>query len=165
MLQHVSSLAAEFILRSAQKEKIMSTTNRKEILELLAQGKITAADAADMLAAAKSQPVKVEGEIEEKEPVKATVIEIEEEEPATETDSGDGPNWLRVRVSDMDGKNKVAVNVPIGMFKFGLKLAKNFTNELDGIDMSGISKMVGKNNTLVEVEDESSNERVRIYFE
>ncbi len=137
-------------------------SNRKEILDLLSQGKITAEEAAEML----STPV-----VETAVPAKEQAIEVEEEtavpekEPAT-TDHN--PSWFKVRVRNLDtGKNKVSVNIPIRMFKFGLKIGRKFTDELDGLNWNEIDGMMKNMQTgmIVEVQDEDSNEHVQVYFE
>ncbi len=139
-------------------------SNRQEILDLLSQGKITAEEAAEML----STPV-----VETAVPTKEQVIDVEEEEetavpekePAT---AGSTPSWFKVRVRNLDtGKNKVSVNIPIRMFKFGLKIGRKFTDELDDLNWNEIDGMMKNMQTgmIVEVQDEESNEHVQVYFE
>ncbi|KAA3665038.1 MAG: hypothetical protein DWQ04_02645 [Chloroflexi bacterium] len=137
-------------------------SNRKEILELLSQGKITAEEAAEML----STPV-----VETAVPTKEQVIEVEEEtavptkEPMT---TGHTPSWFKVRVRNLDsGKNKVSVNIPIRMFKFGMKIGRKFTDELDDLNWNEIDGMMKnmQKGMIVEVQDEDSNEHVQVYFE
>ncbi len=128
----------------------------------MSQGKISAAEAAEML----STPA-----AETAVPAKEQVIEIEEEtavpekEPAT---AGSTPSWFKVRVRNLDtGKNKVSVNIPIRMFKFGLKIGRKFTDELDDLNWNEIDGMMKNMQTgmIVEVQDEESNEHVQVYFE
>lgn len=145
-------------------------SNRKEILELLSQGKITAEEAAQMLSTP-GTPGKEETAVSAKEqlPTKEQVIEVEEkdEETAVPTTSA-APSWFKVRVRNLDtGKNKVSVNIPIRMFKFGLKIGRKFTDELDGLNWNEIDGMMKSTQPgmIVEVQDEESNEHVQVYFE
>lgn len=169
---------------------------RKEILDLLARGKITVDEAAAMLtgdaplpprepqsgpqsgpqsepqAAAEAIPV------EEEAPAAKAEVEQQAAEPATKAapaaartearDNGQRPTWFRVRVSDLEtGKRKVAVNIPLGMVKFGLRMANRYTPESERIDLDEMSEMVmaGERGILVDVEDDESNEHVQIYLE
>ncbi|MEM7114116.1 MAG: hypothetical protein AAF614_16900 [Chloroflexota bacterium] len=145
---------------------------RKEILDLLAKGKITADEAASMLTSAgkaeKAPPAPEPEPVEE--PVRAHIpveeeVDIEMLKKAER--SGNGPRWLRVRVRNMKtGKNKVSVNLPFGMFKFGFNMARNFTSSLDNIDLDEMAATLKQNDDgmLVEVQDEESNEQVQIFL-
>lgn len=141
-----------------------SINTRKEILDLLAKGKITAAEAADMLTGASQAE-----EVPEPEVLKAE-IPVEEEIDVTAvkpTNDATSPRWLRVRVRNMEtGKNKVSVNLPFGMFKFGFNMARNFTSSLDNINLDEMAATLKQNDDgmLVEVQDEESNEQVQIFL-
>ena len=137
-------------------------SNRQEILELLGNGKITADEAAKMLS-------DVQIEIASTENIE---IEIEQDElkqaEKTAVSGGKSPSWFRVRVRNLEtGKSKVSVNIPIGMLKFGMKIGKRFTSELNDLNLDDISGMVNGMHTgmLVEVQDEESNEHVQVYLE
>ncbi len=129
-------------------------TNRQEVLDLLANGKINADEAADMLAS-----------IEAKTPETPIGFAAKEEPLKAET-GGKTPSWLHVRVKNMEtGQNKVTVNIPLRMLNFGLKIGSRFAPELAGLDyeeLSGLMRDVG-GGMLVEVEDEESNEHVQVY--
>lgn len=132
-------------------------TTRKEILNLLAQGKITADEAAEMLSQASS----------------ATAIPVVEEPTALKTavvseGNGESPKWFRVRVRNLEtGKNRVSVNIPLGMLKFGMRIGKQFTSELHNLNLGELETMMHdmKTGMLVEVEDEDSNEHVQVFLE
>lgn len=135
----------------------MTSTNRKEILELLAKGKITADEAADLL----TSPAP--------EAPEALKISIPPSEPPMVT-KGDGntPSWLHVRVSDMkSGRNKVTVNIPIRMMQFGFKIGQRFSPELNDLDWNEISGMMQdmESGVLVDVQDEEDGEHVQIYVD
>jgi hypothetical protein len=128
-------------------------TSRKEVLELLSSGKITADEAANLLNDAQTETAAAT-EITPTEPVKA------ESSP-----EGGKPAWFRVRVNNLDtGKSKVTVNIPLRMLEFGLKIGKKFSPELDWNDFNG---MVGDMTPgmLVDVRDEDSNEHVQVFIE
>ncbi|MFQ5435609.1 MAG: hypothetical protein ACE5FD_12095, partial [Anaerolineae bacterium] len=90
-------------------------------------------------------------------------------DPASFKEStGKTPAWFRVRVRNMEtGKNKVSVNIPLRMFKFGMKFGRMFTNELDDLNWDEIDGMVNTMQTgmIVEVQDEESNEHVQVFIE
>lgn len=145
----------------------MSQDERKEILDLLAGGKINVDEAAALLANTKMPPPppgilqETENEVPEK-PVTSV-----EKAPDPIKKPGNGPNWFRIRVSKLDtGKSKVSVNIPVRMLKFGFTVASHFTPEMD-FDMKELQTMLleGERGILVDVQDEESNEHVQIYLE
>jgi hypothetical protein len=80
-----------------------------------------------------------------------------------------GRRWLHIHVSDLEsGKNRVRVNVPLGLVQFGLRIGAHFTDEVDNdvirdvVDALHDDQLTG---TLVEVEDEDDNERVHIFID
>lgn len=144
----------------------MSEETRKEILNLLAEGKITAGEAAEMLAAVKEKGAMAETE--------APAIKVEEEDTrAAETaagpvKNGDKGRWFRVHVSQLStGKRKVSINIPLRLVTFGLSMADKLIPETREWDRSEIKTMIdeGLTGTLVDVEDEIDDEHVRIYID
>lgn len=145
----------------------MSKPSRMEILDLLSNGKITAAEAADLLstvekteAAAPPPPPPAE-----KTPVIKTVIT---EKSESGSDNGKEPSWFRVRVANLEtGKNRVTVNIPVKMMKFGLKIGSRFSPEIENLDWNELTGMMQdmKTGMLVDVQDEESNEHVQVYLD
>lgn len=138
----------------------MSKPSRIEILELLSNGKITATEAANLLSdvAPQADPPPVAEKTSM--PEKATAA-------PTSENAGD-PTWFRVRVADLEtGKNRVSVNIPVRMMKFGLKLGKRFSPEIENLDWNELSGMVQemKSGVLVDVQDADSNEHVQVYLD
>ena len=138
----------------------MSKPSRMEILELLSNGKISAAEAANLLsdigepAAAEKAPPPVE---------KAPTAP-----PPPATAEGHEPSWFRVRVANLEtGKNRVTVNIPVRMMKFGLKIGSRFSPEIDNLDWNELTGMMQdmKSGMLVDVQDEESNEHVQVYLD
>jgi hypothetical protein len=81
--------------------------NRRQILDMLAQGKITADEAERLIAAT------------EREPVSATAA------PASDARRTDKVKYLRVVVDALDGRDgpaKVNVRVPMQLLRAGVKL-------------------------------------------
>lgn len=146
----------------------MSIEARKEILELLAQGKINAAEAAEMLTAVKASSIPIPPD----PPVAAERV-ADEPEPETAVPTpkaapnGQKPSWFRIRVSNLEtGKNKVSVNIPLRMIKFGVSIAQQFTPDLP-FTLNEFDTMLANEESglLVDVRDEDSNEHVQIYLE
>jgi len=168
---------------------------RKEALELLARGKIGIDEAIELMEQARGfstskegdepiykaempedsetdliNDIKIDDLLEPKAgfPAEKHKLQIEENEPTEVRVNGKLPRWLRIRVGELEGgKNKVAVNIPFGMLKFGLGIARVFSPEIKGIDLDVINDMFWQAETglLVDVQDEESNEHVQIYFE
>ena len=138
----------------------MSKPSRMEILELLSNGKITAAEAASILSDA-AEPVVAEKAPPppvERAPAAAPAATVNDKEP----------NWFRVRVANLEtGKNRVTVNIPIRMMKFGLKIGSRFSPEIENLDWNELTGMMQdmKSGMLVDVQDEDSNEHVQVYLD
>src|ERR671930_73750 len=87
---------------------------RLRILQLLEQQKITAAEAADLLAALGQR-----GEARRRERQRWLAEEL--------APPSDRARWFRVRVTDQrTGRTRTNVSVPIGMVGFGLGFARRF---------------------------------------
>lgn len=120
---------------------------RLRILKMIEEGKISAEDGARLLEALSvGEQRRAEG-------------------PASQSGS---PRWFRVRVTDLNtGKNKVNVNIPMGLVNVGMKMGARFAPDMEGIDFDQISEMVrsGATGKLIEVEDAEDGERVEIFVE
>jgi hypothetical protein len=133
------------------------SNDRRKILEMLAEGKITAEDADRLLA-------RIEGERGDEVP--------KEEGPAPAR----GPlKYLRVLVDSEDG-DKVNVRVPIALIRTGLMLgtmipaAASEELEKKGVDLSGLSALQGEELTeaLRELNvdvDSADGDTVRVFCE
>ncbi len=137
-------------------------TSKKEILDKLAAGEISATEAAKLL----NQPE------ETAVPSKVTKIverSSSQEDPTPETTrEDDDPAWFRVRVADKKtGKNKVSVNIPLRVLRLGLKIGGRFAPELQDLDWNELNSLMQdlQSGLLVEVEDEESNEHVQVFIE
>ena len=169
---------------------------REEILDLLARGKITIDEAVELLDhssgqtdspgsdeplykaemeqgfdAAEAVKIKADDDLAtEKLPAKENDIQANDIMQSEIKNNGNGkqPRWLRVQVVNSEtGKNKVTVNVPLAMVKFGLGVAQVFSPEMKGIGLDEIGEMFSNADAglLVDVQDEESNEHVKIFFD
>lgn len=135
---------------------------RKEVLQMLSEGTIDVARATELLNEAR----------ESSEPEAASVPEPEASAvpPAKPPAVGKpGRRWLHVHVSDLEsGRQRVKVNVPLGLVNFGLKIGARFTDEMDEGMMRDVMTALQDESltgTLVEVEDVEDNERVHIFID
>lgn len=146
----------------------MSSEERKELLNQLAEGKINASQAADMINGSKkdkqaqeeiSQPLSDSQTIEV---TKQDIIKMEQQDSESSR-----PTWFHVRVSDLkSGKNRVTVNIPLRLIGMGLNIGRRFAPELDGMDWNEIKNTLSEEKgILVDVEDEEDGEHVLIYID
>ena len=90
---------------------------------------------------------------------------------AVELEAQPKVKYLRVKVIDNSKEDKPTVNIrmPIGLVKFGLKMAQSFSPEVKrmNLDWDAIDKMIeeGVVGELVHVEDENENKTVDVYVE
>ncbi|HFE67088.1 MAG TPA: hypothetical protein ENJ93_07470 [Chloroflexi bacterium] len=124
-----------------------STEERMQILKMIEEGKISAKEGAELLRALeKTAPS------QSYEPLKGT----------------SNPRWFRVRVTDMgSGRQKVNVNIPMGLVNVGLKMGARFAPEMEDMDFAEVMEAVrsGQQGKIMDVADEESGERVEIFVE
>ena len=124
-----------------------TTEERMQILNMVAEGTISADEGAKLLAAL--------------EPGKKKDVRTMMTEPSS-------PRWFRVRVTDLEtGKNKVNVNLPMSLVEVGTRMGARFAPELEGMDFEDIVEQIksGAQGKIIEVEDVEDGERVEIYVE
>jgi len=149
---------------------------RTEILQLLSEGKIDVARATELLAEAReadqghdSAPSGPPPEPEPVPPPLPPTAPATPEPPLPPAAGRKGSRWLHIHVSDLEtGKNRVRVNVPLGLVNFGLQLGARFTDELNADVMRDVRDALRDGSltgTLVEVEDLDDNERVHIFID
>ena len=139
--------------------------NRRQVLDMLAQGKITADEAERLLSLVDQPPGTAAGSKETSEARKAA------------------PKYLRVVINDGDGPQSEHVNirVPMGLIRAGVKLASvlptNATSkineklkengvpiDLEKIKADDLEDLVNSLSDL-EVDIQGGNDNVRIYVE
>jgi hypothetical protein len=125
-----------------------STDERMQILNMVAEGKITADEGARLLSALEPDRKK--------------------KEAAGSMTAPSKPRWFRVRVTDLEtGKNKVNVNLPMSLVDVGTRMGARFAPELEDVDFGDIIEQIksGAQGKIIEVEDSEGGERVEIYVE
>jgi len=125
-----------------------SAEERMQILKMIEDGKISAADGAELLRALSRE----KGPTAMVEPLKGA----------------SNPRWFRVRVTDLNsGRNKVNVNIPFGLVNVGLKMGARFAPDMEGVDFEQIMEAVrsGQQGKVLDVMDEEGGERVEIFVE
>ena len=117
-----------------------------QILKMIEEGKISATEGAELLRALDQSNDK------EKEHLKGA----------------SAPRWFRVRVTDTTtGKNKVNINIPMGLVTVGMKMGARFAPELEGMDFEELSELIrsGAQGKVMDVIDSEEGERVEIFVE
>ena len=90
---------------------------------------------------------------------------VEAQEPRGQAKS------LRIKVVDnaKDGRPAVNIRVPIGVVKFGMKMAQAFSPEVKNanLDWDSISAMIGEGEIgkIVEVEDEAEHKTIEVWLQ
>jgi hypothetical protein len=121
-----------------------SSEERLRILQMVADGRITVEEGARLLEALRA------GEAPEQAPPPPP------------------PRWLRVRVTDLSsGRDRVNINIPVGLVDVGLKMGARFVDESAGIDLGELTKAIqsGRRGKLLDVENPVEGERVEIFLE
>ena len=126
------------------------TEERMQILKMIEEGKITAAEGTALLKAL------AEGE-------------SGGSDSAENTHSASRPRWFRVRVTNIeDGRSKVNVNIPIGLVNVGLRMGARFVPGLEDekyIRILRDAQSGTRQGKVLDVTDDSGTERVEIFVE
>jgi hypothetical protein len=144
---------------------------RKKVLEMLAEGKISAGDAERLLDKLASTEEERRDESDESPPEKG---KVQVRAFGFSTARSGLPKFLRIVVNDCD--DKVNIRVPIALVKTGIGLAAMLPSEANeklkqqGIDLSSLSELAGDKlaEALRELEvnvDSCEGETVRIFCE
>lgn len=124
-----------------------SAEERMQILKMIEEGKISAAEGAELLRA----------------------IGREKGPPSVGPLKGaSNPRWFRVRITDTtSGRNKVNVNIPFGLVNVGLKMGARFAPEMEGVNFEQLMEAVrsGQQGKVLDVTDAEGGERVEIFVE
>ncbi len=127
-----------------------SAEERLQILKMIQEGKITAEEGAKLL-----QALSV-GHKSERRPPNPPVM------------GSNDPRWFRVRVTDVrSGKNKVNVNIPMGLVNVGLRMGARFAPNIDSVNYDDLMTAIksGQSGRVLDVTDEEAGERVEIFVE
>ena len=121
---------------------------RRKILKMVEEGKITAEEGARLLAALADE----QRTSASPEPMGA----------------GAGAHWFRIRVTDTaTGRQKVSVSIPLGLVSAGLKIGARFAPEVEGIRLEEIAEIIrsGTSGKIIDVLDEEEGEHVEIFVD
>ncbi len=124
-----------------------TSEERMQILKMIEAGTISASDGAELLRALEQD---------------------KSSQPSSPLKGSSEPRWFRVRVTDTKtGKNKVSVNIPMGLVNVGMKMGARFSPELEGMDFDEIGELIkgGGQGKIMDVIDEEEGERVEIFVE
>jgi hypothetical protein len=138
-------------------------TKRREILQMLAKGSITAQEAGEMLEQVVQEVAAPESAEAPAEP-KATAPG---QPPGVTAEPGKPPRWLHVRVAELaSGRNKVNVKIPLSLARVGLRMGAKFAPEVEEVNWNEVLSDLssGEARSIVEVQDEEDGELVQIYL-
>lgn len=149
----------------------MTPEERREILEMVASGKISADEASTLLQG--DEPAQSIAS-----PSTEQVIPVEEESAdpmkgaAAQSPSGAAApskrgRWLHIHINDLkSGNRRVSVNVPLGLVRAGLALGESVAPELGRFNWSGLTTALDEQGgMIVEVKDEEDGEHVQIFVD
>lgn len=132
----------------------MSTAEeRLKILNLVAEGKVTAEEGARLLS-----------EIQETERLGASSTQNEPDAASSFAEA----HSLRIRVCNCrSGRDKINVKIPMNLVNVALRMGARFTPDVDGIELDDIMQAIrqGTRGKIVDVTDEETDERIEIYVE
>ena len=134
---------------------MVTTEERMRILRMIAEGKITAEEGAELLETLDSSM----GEADQA---------VSGPGGAQANPSKKAGRWFRVRVTDTDsGKTRVNVRLPVGLISTGLKMGAKFVPEVEGLDMEQLMEFIksGEVGQVVDVYDHEDGEHVEVYIE
>lgn len=117
-------------------------SERVKILEMIQEGRISAAEGIALLEKCEAQPHAAEMPTQ-------------------------GPRWLHVVVTDVvSGKTHVNVRMPVSLINAGSKLGVHLHSELNGMNMDEVREMIreGYVGTVLDITDED-DERVQLVLE
>jgi hypothetical protein len=131
---------------------MVSAEERLLILKMVQEKKITAEEGAQLLDALEDR----------RSPQAASPA------PETARESGKGPRWVRVRVTDVtSGRSRINLRMPVGLVSAGLKVGTRISPEIQGLDMNELMKAInaGEMGEVIDVVDEQDGEHVEVFLE
>jgi hypothetical protein len=126
-----------------------TSEERVKILNMIAEGKISAEEGAQLLKALQSASPRPAG-------AGASASAVAE------------PRYLRVRVTNIDsGQVKANINIPMSLINVGLRMGARFAPDLEGVEFEEVMEAIrhGQRGKIIDVEDEEDGERVEIFVE
>lgn len=136
---------------------MVNPSERLKILNMLQEGKITAAEAARLLEALETSASTKTGP----RPVGAP------QGPYPPGPIGGG-RWLRVRVTDTNSnRTRVNIRLPLNLVSSGIRMGMRFAPEIEGLDPNALMEWIqsGEIGQVVDVLDEEDGEHVEVFIE
>lgn len=124
-----------------------TTQERLQILKMIEQGKINASEGSELLRA---------------------LEQTERGKPKEPLKGASAPRWFRVRVTEVKtGRNKVNVNIPLGLVNIGIKMGARFVPDLEGVNYEQIREAIesGRTGKVFDFVDSDSGEQIEIFME
>ena len=129
-----------------------SSEERLKVLKMVADGKITAEVAAELLKALEASTRKPE----------------EENRPTVNINSKGSGRFFRVRVTDTEsGRARVNIRLPVGMINAGIRMGMRFSPEVEGLDAARMAEALasGETGKIMDVYDDEDGEHVEVFIE
>jgi len=131
---------------------MVSTEERMRILMMIQEGKISAAEGAQLIEA---------------------LDDLSESTPQTPSSasgisSGKKPRYLRVMITDTDtGKTRVNVRLPVSLINSGMRMGARFAPEIEGLDMEDLNLWMnsGEVGQIVDIFDDEDGEHIEVFLE
>lgn len=120
---------------------------RMQILKMIEEGKISAKEGTELL---------------------RTLAQSDRNQPAEPLKGASSPRWFRVRVTDVhSGRNKINVNIPMGLVHVGMKMGARFAPEMEGVEYEEIMEAIrsGQMGKIFDLTNDEEGERVEIFVE
>ncbi len=128
-------------------------SDRMHILQMVADGKVSANEGVNLLDAMNANPKGKNASQANRMP-------------------GDGKTearWFRVRVTDVQtGRSKAVVNIPLTLAEWGLRIGAKYAPEVGDVDLGELSQMLYDRNLegkIIDVVDEEDGDHVEIFIE
>jgi hypothetical protein len=124
----------------------MENEERLQILNMIANNKVTASDGVQLLEAL--------GEVN---PIKPLAVKSHSE-----------GGWLKIIITDLvTGNIKTTVNIPLRLVEWGFGISSRYTDELRNVDMTELYALLDSDlhGKILEVIDEEDGEKVEIFVE
>ena len=129
-----------------------STEERMRILMMIQEGKISAAEGAQL----------IEALDELKEPATPG------HSTKTPVSAGKKPHYLRVLITDTDNaKTRVNVRLPVSLINSGLRMGARFAPEIEGLNLEDLNAWLnsGEFGQIVDIYDEEDGEHIEVFLE
>jgi hypothetical protein len=124
-----------------------NSEERLQILKMIEDGKISASEGAELL---------------------RTLAQNSRTQPVEPLKGSSNPRWFRVRVTDLSsGRDKINVNIPMGLVNVGIKMGARFVPEMEGVGYQEILQAIrsGQQGKVLDITNDEEGERVEIFVE